>query len=161
MCVCRPGRQAWMAGAPLLAGGPKLAPTTAGPSWPGRGGAQYTASAGGVLQRNSAPGVATSGPSTTAFGSHQQPPPLAAASAGLATAAGLTKPSAGASGSGSVPTKCPFSNTAMSSNAQHSTGPADFNSHIKYAISSFRSNSYLFRPSSWRPFHTPRFILTF
>jgi len=114
-----------MAGAPLPVGGPKPALTTAGASWPSRGGPQYSASvAGGVLQRTAAPSVAASGPSTPAFGNGQ----LTASSAGSATAAGHAKQSTAGGGSGVVPAKCPYSSAAMSSN--HA---ADFNPQIKYA----------------------------
>ena len=127
----RDGRQAWMAGAPLPVGGPKSVPTTAGPSWPVRGGPQYSAAAAGVLQRNSASSVTASGPSTSVFGNGQQPPTLAASPAGSATAAaGHTKPCT--SGSGSVPTKCQFSSAGMSNSVQHCTAAAGFNSQIKY-----------------------------
>ena len=127
----RDGRQAWMSGAPLHVGGPKPAPTTATPSWPARAGPQYSAAAaGGVLQRNAAPSVAVSGPTTAVFSNGQQAATLAASAVASAPAAGHAKPST-AGVSASVPTKCPFSSATMSTNS--SAAAAEFNSQIKYA----------------------------
>jgi len=129
----RDGRQAWVAGhgAPLPVGGPKLVPTTAGSSWPGRGGPHYSASPAGALQRSTAPVIAASTPATPAFSNGQQPQTGAPS-----TAPAHTKTST--VGASSRSSKGSFSSPAvMSGVVQPITATTDFNTQIKYTTTLF------------------------